>query len=319
MSNTLREYNKYIDSLCGKTGLYEFDKKEEAMNTLLLYTLNRTQSMFKWSGLPDSIPQRALELLLQVRGFAAFYHYKGNLYAFGGGLGGEPNPYYMPTIMTIANPALNLSVNAKIDVDCIVMPNDSMYLGLTPLIRRYATLMVENELSMKIALINSRIVSLISSDNDNTTKSAEKYLDDISKGKLGVIADKAFFNGVRSQPYAQSANTNSITNLIESMQYIKASLFNELGLNANYNMKRESINSGESQLNNDALLPLIDDMLACRKAHAEKVNEMFGTSISVNFTSAWEDNIQEIEAEQENLENGGNDEKGADNDVISET
>jgi len=82
------------------------------------------------------------------------------------------------------------------------------------------------------------------------------------------------------------------------MQYTKASWFNELGLNANYNMKRESINSDESQLNDDALLPLVDDMLNCRRLAAEKVNAMFGTSISVDFASSWQDNQQEIDAEQ---------------------
>ena len=60
-------------------------------------------------------------------------------------------------------------------------------------------------------------------------------------------------------------------------------------------MKRESINSGESQLNNDMLLPLIDDMLKQRQEGAEKVNDMFGTSITVELASSWEDNQEEID------------------------
>ena len=60
-------------------------------------------------------------------------------------------------------------------------------------------------------------------------------------------------------------------------------------------MKRESINSNESQLNDDMLHPLIDDMLAMRREALEKVNEMFGTNITVDFNSAWKDN--EIENE----------------------
>ena len=62
-------------------------------------------------------------------------------------------------------------------------------------------------------------------------------------------------------------------------------------------MKRESLNSSESQLNNDALLPLVDDMLKCREIGAAKVNEMFGTDIRVSLASSWEDNEQEIEIE----------------------
>ena len=316
----LREYNKFIDELIGGCE-YDFSDKKNCINTHIRYMLNRTQSMFKWSGLPDTIPQRDLELIIQCNGCAAFYKHNEELYAFSGGLGGEPNPYYMPTIFTIANPALKLSVNAKIDKDCVIVPNDSMYLGLLPLFAKYATSLSENELSIMVALINSRIPALISSDNDAATKSAEKYIADIKEGKLGVIASQAFFDGIKTQPYGATANTNIITNLIESQQYLRATWFNDLGLNANYNMKRESINSGESQLNDDALLPLIDNMLECRKKAVEKVNKMFATSISVDLASAWKDNQIELENAQQETENSDNrkNDEGGENNVMPET
>lgn len=300
----LRDYDKFVSAMFGGSTEYDFADKGMCISNHTRYMLSRTQSMFKWSGLPDTIPARDLELLLQCRGFAGFYETKQGLYAFAGGLGGEPNPYYMPTLLTIANPALNLSVNAKIGVDCVVMPNDSLYMGLIPMCNRYSTEMCEAEISMLVALINSRIPALIASDNDNTTKSAIKYLEDVKKGKLGIVANKQFFEGVTTQPYGNTSNTNVLTNIIELIQYIKASWYNELGLNANYNMKRESINAGESQLNNDALLPFVDDMLRQRQEGAEKVNAMFGTSISVSLASSWEDNQKELDAEQEALEEG---------------
>ena len=319
-ARSLREYNNFIDELIGGCD-YDFADKKICINTHIRYMLNRTQSMFKWSGLPDTIPQRNLELIIQCNGCAAFYKYNGELYAFSGGLGGEPNPYYMPTIFTIANPALKLTVNAEIDKDCIIVPNDAMYLGLLPLFSKYATSLTENELSIMVALINSRIPALISSDNDGATKSAEKYIADIKDGKLGVIASQAFFDGIKTQPYGATSNTNTITNLIESQQYIRATWFNDLGLNANYNMKRESINSGESQLNDDALLPLVDNMLECRQVAVEKINAMFGTSITVNFASAWEDNEIELENAQKQSENSDNrkDERGENGELLEKT
>lgn len=300
----LRQYNRFIAGIFSDSrNPFDFADKSNAINQHIFYMLNRTQSMFKWSNLPKSIPQRILELYLQINGNVCFYHTHGDLYIFTGGLGGKPDVYYRPTIYTIANPCLDISKNLEIDKDCIVMPNDSLYMGLIPLCSRYATMISETELSMKIALVNSRTVSLISAADDRTKSSAEKYLDDLEKGKLGVIAENQFLDGVRSQPYAQGSHTNILTNLIEVLQYNKASWFNEMGLNANYNMKRESINSGESQLNNDALLPLVDDMLNCRKNATEKVNDMFGTSITVDLASSWEDNLEEIEAEQNAIEN----------------
>jgi len=297
------KFNKFLRDILPGYSAYDFADKDRARGQYIGYFLNRTQSMFKWEGLPETIPARMLELYLQTNGNACFYKHEGNLYVFFGGRGGTPDVYYMPTIYTIANPALHLNVMANIDIDCVVMPNDSMYMGLLPLFDRYATAMTETELSIDIACVNARIIDLISANDDRTRESALKYLEDVRAGKLGVIAGNEFLNGISATPYGATGH-NTITDLIELMQYQKASCFNELGLNANYNMKRESLNSSESQLNNDALLPLIDDMLNCRKLYAEKVNKMFGTEISVDFNSSWKDNIEEIDASLQAITGG---------------
>lgn len=291
----LSRYNRYISCLTGGTSEFDFRDKGKCISQHICYMLNRTQSMFRWNNLPDTIPQRDLELMLQINGNVGVASHEGNLYAFVGGLGGEPNVYYMPTLYTVANPALKLSKSFVIDEDIIIIPNDASYIGLIPLFERYASAITETEISMLLANINTRIMSFISASDDRTKSSAEKFIEDISNGKLSVIGETAFFDGVKVQP--NSSYNNVITNLIELEQYFKASWFNELGLNANYNMKRESINSGESQLNNDALLPLVDDMLKQRQVASMKINDMFGTDISVEYNSSWEDNIEEIDAE----------------------
>lgn len=289
-----KEYNFF------ESTVYNFTDKQSCVDNYITYMLARTQSMFKYINLPDTIPQRNLELFLQTHGSCGIAKYQDKLYAFIGGFGGEPNVYYMPTIYTVANPALNLSKNYTIDKDIIIIPNDSMYFGLLPMFRKYATQLVENDISMNIADINSRIISLISASDDRTKASAEQYIKDITDGKLGVIADNSLINddSIKAQVFGTGTTSQTITNLIEYHQYIKASWFNDLGLNANYNMKRESLNSNESQLNDDMLLPLVDDMLNQRKLALDKVNNMFDTNISVELSSAWEDNKIELELEQ---------------------
>ena len=300
--STEQRYYRYINEILPGMGEYCFTNKEKTINNYVRYMLARTQQIFRWNNLPETIPARMLELYLQTNGNTCFYRHEDSLYVFTGGLGGEPDVYYMPTIYTIANPALNMSVNAKIDIDCVVMPNDSMYMGLLPMFTRYATQLTENDISLNLATINSRIIALLSAQDDSTREACIEYLEKIKDGDMGVIAENTFLEGIRVQPYGNTSNTNMITNLIEYQQYTKASWFNEIGLNANYNMKRESLNSAESELNNDALIPLIDDMLNCRRTFADKVNEMFDTNISVELTSAWEDNQQELDAELENID-----------------
>lgn len=280
--------------------IHNFNDKELCVSEYITYMLDRSQEMFKWTNLPDTIPQRSLELYLQTNGNTCIAEVDGKLYAFIGGLGGEPDAYYMPTIYTVANPALNISKNYRINEDCIVIPNDAMYIGLIPMYSRYATHLMENDISMRLVDINTRITSLLSASDDRTKASAVQYIADIEAGKLGVVAETALLDGIKAQPYSPTG-LNQMTNLIEYHQYLKASWFNELGLNANYNMKRESINSEEAQLNSDSLLPLVDNMLKCRKDACERINNMFGTNISVELASAWEDNQEELDAELDNL------------------
>lgn len=292
--NNSRTYSYYFDKF--GLNLYDFNDKERCQRNYIMYMLNRTQRLFEYKGLPDTIPQRMLEFMLQINGFACFAKHNGKLYAFYGGLGGEPDEYYRPTTCVVSNPALKFSDTFKIHENCVIVRNDSFLYGLIPLFSRYATAMVENDISFRMASINSRIEMLLSAPDDATKKAAEKFLEDLCDGKLGVIAENAFLDGIKAQEVGRTMRT--FTDLIEYQQYLKASWFNEIGLNANYNMKREKLSTTESQMNNDALLPLVEDMLENRRQCIEEVNEMFGTEISVDFASSWEKLIEEMESNQ---------------------
>lgn len=296
--NNSPAYSYYFDKFVGK--LYDFTDKELAVRNYIAYMLDRTQRIFEYKGLPDTIPQRMLEFLLQVNGYACFGECNGDLYAFYGGLGGEPDAYYRPTICVVANPYLKFNKSFKIDEDCVIMRNDSLLYGLLPLFSRYATAMAENDISFRLSSINTRIEFLLSAPDDGTKQAAEKFLKDIEEGKQGVIASNEFLEGIKAQEVGRSMRT--FTDLIEYQQYLKASWFNEIGLNANYNMKREKLSTTESQMNNDALLPLVEDMLEQRRLACEKINEMFGTDISVDFASSWEKLLKEFEAESNQLD-----------------
>lgn len=270
-------------------GMYEFKNKRNALNNYLRYMIDRLQMLFEYEGLPESIPKRDLEMQLLVRGHTAFYSHEGNVYCASGAPGGEPSEYFMPTRYIIAVPYFNLSRNMKIDEDCVVMPNDSAWTGVMPMLRRYCSLMVENDLTMRIASINTRLSTIITAPTENLKNGAEKFMQRIEDGELAVMGDRAIVDGIKTQPYAASGQGNQITQLIELQQYLKASLFNEIGLNANWNAKRETLNDGELAVNNQILLPLIDDMLHTRRLALDKFNDMFGFDASVHFGSAWED------------------------------
>lgn len=266
---------------------FNFNDKIRNIEIIVKNLLNKTNSMFEYNNLPNTIPKYILELFLQTNGHCIFYKHNDIPYIFIGSLGGEPDQYYRPTIYTISNPYLNITENLKINEDCVIIKNDTMIQGLKPILYKYATLIVENEISLNIATINSRITSLISSDDTRTTESAKLYLKNIADGKLGIIGETPLLNGIKTQPYATNGNSNILINLIEYEQYLKGSLYNELGLKAAFNMKRESLNTDETNINNSILLPLIDDMYNCRKEAVNLINTKYGYNIEVYKNSSW--------------------------------
>ena len=213
--------------------LYDLADKKKSISDMMRYMLMRTQSMFVWSGLPDTMPQKHLEQYLQINGFAGVTEVDGKLYAFEGGLGGEPDAYYDPTIFTVANPYLKFNKELKIDEECVIVRNDVFYMGLIPMLNKYASQLAENELSMYMASINTRVQSILSAGDDATKEACQKFIDDLIKGKLSAIGDNAFLQTLKSIPMGTSSTTNILGDLIEMEQYLKASLYNELGVNAN--------------------------------------------------------------------------------------
>ena len=275
--------------------------KDTAVTEFMANTLAKTQSMFEYEGLPDSIPQKELERLLQTTGNAFVTSVDGVLYALSGGKGGEPDVYGRATLYTVANPALKLNKTYDIQKDGVLIENDSNGESLLPLIGRYAVLHTDGLISLNTASILTRITMLISASDDKTKQSAEEFLRKIQDGDFSIIGENAFFKGVNMQT-APTTNSVYITQLIELIQYYKASMYNELGLNANYNMKRERLNLGEVSMNVDVLLPYVDNMLKERQNAVDKINAMFETEISVKLASSWgleRDNYNALEADLE--------------------
>ena len=265
---------------------YNYQDKTKNINTYVFNYLNKTNSMFRYHNLPESIPADMLESFLQRNGYVCIAKHENTLYAFVGGLGGELDVYYRPTICTVANPALNLSKDFVIDKDCIIMKNDTNLQGLLPIILRYSSMLVENDISMVLATYNTRIQKIVSASDDGTIASAKEYLSQIVSGKQGIIADNAFLKSLDVKD--SSTDNKIIEELIKQNQYLKSSMLNEVGLQANTNLKKERLVSAEIESNSESLYPIVDDMLKCRKNAIEKVNKMFGTNIEVEFNSSWD-------------------------------
>lgn len=281
-------------------------KKNTSSQYYFRYLLDRTMMMFEYKNLPDTIVPSILERYLQVNGVACITDTPKGLFCFNGSWGGEQDVYYRPTRFIVANPHISQLTDDKTFTKEVViygdephtgvlLRNDTEWASLTPLIARYAVLMAENCLTIRSADIMLRILAMLTAGTDKERKSAEAYLAKIEAGELGVIGTNAFKQSVQMQS-PPSNNGSYLTQFIELQQYLKGSFFNELGLRANYNMKREAIGAGESTLDADAILPLCDNMLKCRREDISQLNELFNLNVTVDFSSAWLENRLESSA-----------------------
>lgn len=281
---------------------YKYDNKAENISLANRYTLSKTLSMFDYFNLPESIPEQELERILQEKGLAFIYEYDSELYAFTGTLTGSKDMYNRYTEININIVKDNIVKTVKID-DGILFLNDDYYLGLLPLIEKYNSLIIENEISLMMYNYNSRIQKVISASDDITKESAESYLKDIINGKLAVIGESKFLQDLKVQG-GNVATGQSLTDLIEYNQYLKASLYNEIGIQANTNNKKERLITAEIEQNKELLYPLVNNMFTNRVKAVEDLNSKYNLDVSVEYGSIWKyRNVKGVEDENSGMEN----------------
>lgn len=259
--------------------------KDKAITTFIHTSLDKTIGMFAYTGLPETIPAKELENILQAYGHTIIAEHNGALYALSGNFSGEEDVYGNARFYTVANVALKLSKTYEIGKDCVLVKNDFHTVGLLPVIMKYGALMLDTELTLNTIAILSRVTMLISAPDDKTKRSADVFLKHITDGDFSIIGENGFFDGIR----LQTADTGNkyVTSIVELMQYYKASFLNEIGLQANFNMKRERLVKDEVLMNIDSLFPFIDEMYTSRLEAVQAMNEMFDLSVSIDYAGVW--------------------------------
>ena len=258
----------------------------------------KTNEIFIYENLPSTIDVKKFEYFLQKNGFIYFtksgndyYFYNGSLFDF--------DVYDEPTKIN----AILYDRSVKqydIQKDGVLIKNDFLMNGIEKIFKKYGVMLNECEITLYLSSITNRIQYLINCNDDNTKKSADVFLDKIYQGDFSIIGSNAFFDGVEVNALTQ--NQNSTINNIELTQYIKASAFNEIGLNSNFNMKRERLNQKELELNENAIKPFIQDMFECRKLAIDKINDMYGLNISVSMSTLWDNYTLQEEKTEETTE-----------------
>ena len=273
-------------------------KKKDIFRSVCLDMLTRTIGMFEYENLPETLSARSMEIEMQTNGFCCITEVseplngKPGLYCFRtASPSGQLNADRLPTRVVVDDPWLNFNKELVIDEDCIVIANDVLWRGLGSNFSLYGGQLTDGETTMRLQLYNARINKILTATDDKVIESAKALLLSIEDGKWGVIGDEVELMGMMkalSSVDFTSPHAGSIKDSMEVVQYYRAQWFISLGLNDNFNMKREALNGTETESNANTLFALPLMMLEYRKKGIEKLNEKYGTNVSVKFGSVWE-------------------------------
>ena len=251
------------------------------------HLLNRLQTLFVWDGFGENVPTQYIEGNLLLNGACGFLFRDGVLTPVPVWGAEAPDEFYRCKNFTYAQPVLG---SGTIDSDSVIY-NDSLApwfpFDCKETIDKFADLLAAADISLKIAIKNSRLTHFFTTDNEQDVKTVNDILDGVSKGAMATAAfSKTLIgDGVKILP-AVSHGVDFMRQLSESTEYIYNRFLSEFGVHANTVLKRERQLTDELDMQAERPAFNVWGMLKARIEGAERINAKYGTNISVKLNPA---------------------------------
>ena len=241
-----------------------------------------------------SIDWDYFKLNLILNGQICITDFNDKLYACIGNRGGSPNEYYLPSRFIIANPILG-SKEVQIGKDGVVIYNTKIdkYVwtgtgpifasGLCDYIAQTATILADNIISINCVQVNTRVSTFFIADSESQALEGEATLKKMYAGCPYLILKSDILEKLNVNPVNAAAASQNITELIELNNFVISSFFQNIGIRANNNMKRERLVTDEVEAQNDYLEINVLEFLAPWQDGLDEVNKMYGTSLKVHL------------------------------------
>lgn len=252
------------------------------------YLLNNALSIFKYDGLPDNIKAVDLEKNLLRFGKILFTKWHDEFYIFSYSDTGKQNYLGEYTNFQVNNPYIQCN-EVFSDDNAVRIFNNDTHEPLINLMGMYSELLTESYITLNMADINSRIPFFISARDNATKASAEIFVKQILDGKQGVIAEQPLFESLKINPLTDHEN---ISQIVELNKFFYSDYFQKIGLTNLYNNVHDRISATETEFTATSIYPYVDNMKRNRDIAVEKINSMFGLSVTVEFSSSWDYRIK---------------------------
>lgn len=242
--------------------------------------------LFIWD-LPADIPPEFVEYELLKNGMCGFFKYEGKPQAVRVSYSGEPNSYFVHEKFIYANPIIG-SGTLTDGENAVIGYNEPMA-KWTPkttynIICKYADLWNAADISLKIGVVNTRLMFIGTADNQQTIQGYNDLISAVWNGKpaFAVNADTLINEGLKILPTANIA-ADYLRQISETREYIINSCLSAFGVHANTILKRERQLVNEIDLQTERPTFNIYTMLAEREKLAEKLAAFYDYPVSVKL------------------------------------
>jgi len=245
-------------------------------NRLKEYAVN----MFKWEGLPDSINQRFLEMTMFEEGRAVFFmdDQLGYL-ALPVTIGSPVNVYNEPTsYRAVAVNGYNKDLTPD---EAVVIYNNYTRMSILPTIRAYAYRLYQVERAMDVNVRAQRTPILILADETQRLTMQNAYLK-YDGNEPFIFGNKSGFDKDAFKVLKTDAPF-----VTDKLMMYKHAIWNEamsfLGINNSKQDKKERLVEAEVSANDEQVIGSRYVWLDARQDACDRINELFGLNVSVDF------------------------------------
>ena len=262
-------------------------KNTELQRFFQKYLLQKAMSVFKWN-LPETWDRDYFLYVLYCIGYVAVL----NTDKFGVipqqcGLDGY-NIYYQPKRALITNPLLKGLKRLDIGTQCELIKLQPDFSGVLDLTGFYSDMMSLSAETAGVNLVNSRLSYVFFGKNQNTAESQKKLFDKIAGGEPAAFIDKALYDPQSGSPswipFQQNVGQNYIAgDVLQDLRKWEMMFDTDIGIpNANTD-KKERLITDEVNANNVETTTKAELWLEQLQKCCERVNNMFGLNISVEW------------------------------------
>lgn len=276
----------------------------------MLYS--KIENIFEYEGLPEEVNERAFKLGLFLFGKLVFYKIGDKYLVQNFSYTDKLDWYYVPKNGRVVNPWLPIghqNWEFEVDKECVIWNSTPdiysfrQHSIVADLVYKTATQLSENDMSYYCIQRNHRLIAVITAQDDKQRAEADRIIEHMYNADPDMVMKEDLVNRIQVNPIALNGTRSPLTELIEFHQFILANFYHSFGINSNYNLKREQLNSNEITVNEDVMRLNIEDMLQSRQKGIDKVNEKYGLNIRVSLN---EEVYATLLASTENAQQGDN-------------